>query len=42
MNSKLLGLGAQKRFQVERETEVTHQKVTDWVGGREKETQQES
>jgi hypothetical protein len=32
MNSKLLGLGAQKRFQVERETEVTHQKVTDWVG----------
>ncbi len=41
MNSKLWGLGAQKRFQVERETEATHHKVTDWVGGRE-ETQQES
>jgi hypothetical protein len=31
MNSKLLALGAQKRFQVERETKATHQKVTDWV-----------
>jgi uncharacterized lipoprotein len=31
MNSKLLALGTQKRFQVERETKATHQKVTDWV-----------
>jgi hypothetical protein len=31
MNSKLLALGAQKRFQVETETEATHEKVTDWV-----------
>jgi len=31
MNSKLLAHGAQKRFQVERETKATHQKVTDWV-----------
>jgi hypothetical protein len=31
MNSELLALGAQKRFQVERETEVMLKKVTDWV-----------
>jgi hypothetical protein len=26
-----LALGAQKRFQVERETEAKHEKVTDWL-----------
>jgi hypothetical protein len=31
MNTKLLALGAQKRFQVETETEAMLEKVTDWV-----------
>jgi hypothetical protein len=34
MNSKLLLLGAQKRFQVERETQAKLEKVTDWMEDR--------
>ncbi len=40
MNSKLLALGAQKRFQVERDRGYAQE--SNRLGGREKETQQES
>jgi len=43
MNTKTFGTWSTKEISSrERETEATHQKVTDWVGGREKETQQKS